>query len=497
MSDNITIQVFFIGKPQWEGGWPYVGFDNESLIKSILDHLNEKFPKIEFKANEMIGTYDKNLVEKIKKEILEADGLIIYTIGHYGDPGLIQSGIEIIECRRLPIILANLIYAGDHTFTKIFVGIKDKNLPVYAISSKNLEDFDKPIEIMHNILRIKEKRISVYASDSSEMNWKVILGLINPERKNVVKEFPDFIEQVGKLSDEKFEFYTDFAGIDQAHQWRIDEKKYQENLKNIFGVEMIRENPDDILKYYNEADKEGARKIAEKWTENAKIVEPTEKTILNSAKLYLGFKNMIRDKKSEIFTPDCGTFLLTGKMPAFPCMAFFELTNEGHYGICESDMDSAISYLFGLYLTNRPGFVSNHTLDTVNNQITYMHCVGANRLLGIDGPPAEYDIIHHGESGFIGACPRIKFPIGEIVTTIKISVFEGKIEIRQGKIIGNPEDKGGCVSKMLVESNVNKILETYDWETFGWHRISFIGDWKEEFMIGAKLLGLKIIDQTN
>ena len=93
------------------------GIDNETLIKSILDHLNKKFPNIEFKSNEMIGTYDKNLVEKIKNEVLEADGLIIYTIGHYGDPGLIQSGIEIIESRKIPIILANLIYAGDHIFS--------------------------------------------------------------------------------------------------------------------------------------------------------------------------------------------------------------------------------------------------------------------------------------------------------------------------------------------------------------------------------------------
>jgi len=53
-------------------------------------------------------------------------------------------------------------------------------------------------------------------------------------------------------------------------------------------------------------------------------------------------------------------------------MAFLELSNEGKYGICESDMDSTVSFLFGLYLVGRPGFVSNHTFDIPNELITYI-----------------------------------------------------------------------------------------------------------------------------
>jgi hypothetical protein len=178
-------------------------------------------------------------------------------------------------------------------------------------------------------------------------------------------------------------------------------------------------------------------------------------------------------------------------------MAFFELSSEGYYGICESDMDSAISFLFGLFITGRPGYISNHTFDSVNDQITYMHCVAPSKLYGIDGPLVDYEILYHGETAYLGASPCVKFPIGEPVTTIKISVFENKIEIRNGKILDNVLDKGGCVSKMLVESNVEKILNNYDWESFGWHRVSFIGDWKDDFIIGAKLLGLEIVNLSH
>ena len=89
----------------------------------------------------------------------------------------------------------------------------------------------------------------------------------------------------------------------------------------------------------------------------------------------------------------------------------------------------------------------------------------------------------------------MKFPLGENLTTIKISVFEKKIAIRTGRIIDNIIDDKGCVTKVLVETNVNKIMEKYDWETFGWHRVSFLGDWREKFTLGAKILGLQVIHE--
>ena len=494
-SNEMKIQVVFIGKPQWEAGWPYLGYNNLKLINLIKEHFIKKFPNVEFNWGEIITTYDKQLVETIKENILKSKGMIIFTIGHYGDPGIVYAGIEFIESKK-PVILANYIYGGDHTFTKIYSNIKDKGYQVFPISSQNIEDFNKPIENLVKLLRLRGKKVLVYASDLIKMNWDVILGLFNPERKRIVKEHPEFLEQVGKMSsDREFEFYTDTVGKDQAHQWRMDEIKYRENLKEIFGIDMIRGDPSEILKYYTNVNEEEAKKIADKWIKNAQQVEPSEKTILNSAKLYFAFKKILQDQDIDIFTPDCGTFLLTGILPAYPCMAYFELSNEGLYGICESDMDSTVSFLFGLYLSGRPGFVSNHTLDITNDQITYMHCVAPNKLYGINGPSTPYEIVFHGETHYLGASPCVKFPIGEIVTTIKISVFKKKISIRSGKIIDNVVDEKGCVSKMLVKDNVGKIINNYDWDSFGWHRVTFIGDWKEDFIIGAKILGLEIIEE--
>ncbi|MHA1729071.1 MAG: hypothetical protein ACTSWY_10105 [Promethearchaeota archaeon] len=108
-------------------------------------------------------------------------------------------------------------------------------------------------------------------------------------------------------------------------------------------------------------------------------------------------------------------------------VAFFELSNEGYYCTCESDMDSITSFIFGLCVTGRPRFVSNHTIDISNNEITYLHCLAPNKLYGKKGPSAVYEIWYHGESSVLGASPHVIFSVGETATTIKISVLNGKI----------------------------------------------------------------------
>ncbi len=489
------IHLVFIGKPQWEAGWPYMGYDNDSLINSVLNELKERYPRVIFSIDSMVTSHDENAVKVNQNSIQNVDACIFFTIGHYGDPKLVESALKVIKFRHIPIVLANFVYMGDHTFLKIITSVKEENLPLVAVSSQGIEDFTEHLDIMVNLLEMKGKRALVYATDDPNVDWNTILELQNPEIETIASENPGFLHHIKSMKDAEGDFFTDHEGQDQAHQWRRNEELYEEHLRLVFGMEMIRENPEDIMKYYNQVSEDQAKEIANKWMKNASKVVPSDKTILNAAKLYIALKKLLEDKDYDIFAPDCGTLLLTGRLPAFPCMPFFELVNDQKYGICESDMDCLVSFLFGNVLTNRPGFTSNHTFDSVRNQVTYLHCICSNKLYGQDGTSSDYEIRYHGESAVLGASPCVKFPVGEILTTIKISVFEKKIAIRTGKIVDNIDDEKACVTKVLVESDVEKILRNYDWNTFGWHRVSFVGDWRNQFIIGAKLLGLQVIEE--
>lgn len=491
----IKIHTVFISKPRWEVGWPYLGFDNEEFSKKTMKLLKKRFKDIEFCGGDIITKYENNQMKIIKDKVKKSDGLILYTIGHYGDPGIVNAGVELIQL-NIPTILANYIYGGDHTFIKIYDKIKEGKYRCLPISSSKTEELLKAVDILRRILRMKNKKILVYTLDK-EVKPKLedLMNLIESglemletkEREIIINNIVTFLQSTG--------LYIDLKGIDQAHSWRRDEELYRKNLKDIFGIHINKRNPNEILQYYNKISNEEAERIASKWIKNAKSVRYPRKAIIKSAKLLLALKKIMQEQKTDTIALDCGTLMLSGKLPAWPCLAFFQLWNEGLNGIPESDLDSGVTLLLIRYLFDRAGYISNQSIDIEANQVTYMHCCSPSKLYGDDKPSQKYEIVGHGESHGLGPCPLVEYPKEEYITTIKISILKRKIAIRTGKISGMKIDNKGCVNKVLVNTNTHRILENTDWDTFGWHRVSVLGNWRKEVIAAAKLLGLEIIEE--
>ncbi len=260
-------------------------------------------------------------------------------------------------------------------------------------------------------------------------------------------------------------------------------------MQEVFGLELVRRDPQELSAYYEKVSEQEAEEVAERWIREAKRVECTRQAVINAARLYLAIKELAEEIDAVSITPDCGTLLIAGCLPALPCLGFCQLLNDGFTATCESDLDSNISALLGCSLFGRPGFVSNHCLDLAHKWVIYLHCMAANKLYGPDGVSAEFDIVRHGESHFIGAVPRVRFPAGEDLTTIK------KLALRHGRIVGQMVDEKACTTKVAVESDAERILENYDWMTFGWHRVSFVGDWRKELIAAARLAGLEVVKE--
>ncbi len=487
----MKIRTLFISKEGWQVGWPYLGFDNEEVRSSVLGRLRERFPEVEFTGGEVLTDYEPTEMERIRQEIRDADGFLLYIIGHYGYPEV--EPLEALFQPGKPSILANHLYGGDFVFIQLCERIRGKGLQVLPVSSPDLEDLEWAVGVMQGLLRLKGKRVLVYAPDEIRMSPEGLMEITAPYLADVPEE------QRGKMMAMMERIaaghYLDLTGADQAHQWRRDEERYKRNMKEVFGLELLRRDPQELAEYYKKADEREAEKIAERWIEEAKGIKCSRQGVVNAAKLYLALKKIIEETGADSLTPDCGTLIIMGCMPAFPCLGLFQLLNEGFIATAEADLDSHVSALLGRYLFGRPGYVSNHTLDLSHNRVTYLHCMAPSKLYGPDGPSAEYEIIHHGEAHFVGAVPRVEFPIGEDLTTVKVSLLEKKLALRHGKIVGQVVDEKACVNKVLVEDDAEKILENYDWMAFGWHRVSFVGDWRREFKAAARLAGLELVEE--
>ncbi|MEM2505284.1 MAG: hypothetical protein QXV76_06570, partial [Candidatus Bathyarchaeia archaeon] len=78
----MKVYVLFLGKGRWGPGWPYIGYDEGGLCKSIVERLRVRFPDVEFTGGRVIWRYSREDSWEIKKGVRESDGLLLYVVGN-------------------------------------------------------------------------------------------------------------------------------------------------------------------------------------------------------------------------------------------------------------------------------------------------------------------------------------------------------------------------------------------------------------------------------
>jgi len=432
--EKAKIKVVFPAAEKGRPTWPYINYDVEKRAKEVMCILEKQLPEIEF-SYQVIYSREKEKVEKLIKEEKEKyDGYLVYMTSMW-------TGIpEIIVKTGVPLIVADELYSGSGGFLKTNSLVKKENLPVVCIGSSNFQDVINSVKLFSVMKRMKESKILV---------------------------------------------------VTDGESWGSENEKIKK-IREIFGTEVIRINSEELNSYYEKVNLDEAKKYKDKWIKEAlKVVEPTEEEILKSARMYLSLKKAMQDKRADAVTVDCLGLYYSGKLFAYPCLAFFQLNNEGLTGVCEADLDSTITQLLIRYLTVRPGYVSDPVIDTATNQIIYAHCVATNKVYGPDGLSNPYIIRSHTEDQK-GASVQSIMPTGEIVTTVKVSSINKAFSIHTGKTVANVNEDKACRTKLAAEVDAEKILDNYHFEIFGWHRVTFYGNYRKEMINLATLYGLKI-----
>jgi len=441
------VYTVFAGKPIGQEGWPYADFDPEKRAGQLLKQLEEISPGIEIIGKDIIYDLATALqaAEKIKKETIDA--VLVFTLtSHHHDyslEGIIGTGH--------PTILVSDLYGGDLLFLEAWGLARETNLPVIPISSSKAEDWEKALRLIKIIAALKGKKIALVEGS--------------------------------KQAD------------DQSHFWRRAYEDYLKAAENILGVQIVVVKPEELLSQYEAVDAQEVREIARKWVEEAwAVIEPDEIEIAKSARLYLAMKHVMAKTDAIGISVDCLALFYEGQLPAYPCLGHFQLNNQGLLGACEADLEAALTQLVGQFLTARPGFISDPVIDIGSSQIIYAHCVCHNRPFGKDGPAFPYRIRSHAEDRK-GASVQTLLPPGYPLTSVKMNFLARKIAIHQARSIGNVEVERACRTKLAAEANAAKILKNWDFQTFGWHRVTFFGDFRNEFCNLAKLLKLAIVEE--
>ncbi|MGB9759655.1 MAG: L-arabinose isomerase family protein [Thermoproteota archaeon] len=428
------VGLIFSAMPSEVPTWPYIGYDYEARASMLSEALRKALPQVEFKE-----ALVKN-VEEAKKALENMNdvvGFVVYLIGIWNNVPW-----YVISEKKKPTILVDDLYGGTGEFLLTLARARKENYNVVGVASSNFNDVVEKVKLLETLDNLKKLKILL-----------------------VRDSFP--------------KWYEDYA----------------EALEKTFGSKVVKVSVEELLEEYKKVNEEEAEGVAEAWVASAQFVEPKKEEIVKSAKMYIAMKNLLEKYDAKGITIDCLGLFYSNKLPAYPCLGYVQLLNDGFIATCEADLDSSITQAVIEFATGRPGFVSDPVIDQAKNQIIYAHCLAATKVYGKERGSTLYKIRTHAEDRK-GAALQALWPLGEQITTIKFNVMQKAMSLHSGKIVENVEEEKACRTKVAAEANVNLILNNWNREAdFGWHRVSVVGNFREKFVDIARLLGFRVIEE--
>jgi hypothetical protein len=453
--------------------WPNVGFDFSPFIDKTNTILKNKFPGFEFLPVLATGQEQaEKIMSQDEKE--KIDAYIVYQMNCWNQV------VQTVAKSGKPVLYADFQFGGSGGFlvyNSKFLRENSRN--VGFVASSRPEDMVAAVKCFEVIKNGGSVSEFVSATRKSRMNSTPISG---------------------NLTYETDELKTLSAGECQR---RMKESKIlavrDQNAgpaDAIMGIPLEYVAFSEVNKAWESADKDEARSIVEGWRRTAtEIINVPVETLQTSAAMYLGMKSVLKTHNANAITMNCLGGFYGGHIHAYPCLGFHELCNDGLTGACECDTRSTATMVAFSHMTGRPGFISDPVIDTSKRQIIYAHCVASKKVFGTKGPDNPYTIMTHSEDRQ-GASVRSILPLEYLTTTLEIDPARKEILFHQAKAVSNDPDDRACRTKLCAEplGDIEKLFR--EWDNWGWHRVTFYGEFKEPVYALADSIGWKVVEEA-
>ena len=470
------VRLVFTHIPPNSPTWPNIGYDYDGRKKMLTERLTQACPGVEFlPATVQNGDGAKKLLGDDKA----VDGYLVFMLGIWtGAP-------QVIGASGRPTLFVDDLYGGSGEFLTQFAAARRHGWKVAGVSSSRLDDVARAARCFE-ILKKPDGSVDAFLAACREARLKNTpapgdMTCKADEVKTIAMD-----EALGKLRQSVI--------LAVGGGWGMPGRG--KAIEALFGTKVVPVEFKELHEAYEKADRQEARKFADRWSQAAeKVVEPSRQDLEDSGAMYVAMREVMKRRGANAITINCLGGFYGGHLKAYPCLGFCQFNDDGLVGACEGDLTSTITMLAVGALTGRPGFISDPVIDTSKNQIIYAHCVAPTRMFGAAGAANPYHIRSHSEDRK-GAALRSLLPPGYMTTTLEIEPERREIVLHLAKSVDNIDEDKACRTKLAAEvkGSIDKLLT--EWDRWGWHRVTFYGDLRGPIADLAKRLNLKIIEEA-
>ncbi len=429
---KVRVAKVYLGRPNAHWPTPLMDIKEErQRYEAAFAKMKKEFADVDFVVDELITQKDE--LAKIKETLRDVDGVLAIHLSM----GITEMLTELLASKR-PTVLFAAPYSG-HEWTG-FGGLRKQEVGerLECMLTSDLGQLAVAVRPFRALHHLREAKI------------------LNVTTRALPAQFVDAVAS-----------------------------KFGTQIK-IFELQRM-------LDAYNavpEADAEAETKL---WLKHAqKVVEPPRDEVFRSCKLALAFEKVMDAEEATVLTVDCYGSMYR-KLPAFPCVGHVRLNSMGLGGICESDLECAMTHIILQGLSGKPGFISDPTLDESVKGIILAHCLGSIKMDGPDGEACPYKLrtIMERQEGCV---PQVKMRLGKKVTQAKLLGVEELIYFT-GDIIETPDVDRGCRTKITVkvDGDLQKLWQNW---AHGLHRVTCYGDLTPDMVRFCRFTGVKLVNEA-
>ena len=460
--------------------WPNVGFDFKPVMKNIVDALNAGVTGVEFIP---AMAYDDATAAPILKEDARRGDIAGYMVIQMNSW---PRGLHPFAATTKPLLFCSFPYSGIGGFDVYNAEMIRRGRPDYAFMSSL--DFNDTIGAAKAFERLKGGTGADFAKAATDYR------LAHTPKESGVRpcEGPlDCLSPEETLAAVKGKKILSVPGYD---------KREAEMIRRDLGIIVEDVSFDEVNAAWKKVSDEVARKQVAEWRRTARKIakDVTEQSLLDAAKLHRGMCDILKQHGAQAISIACIPGCYNGTLTAYPCLGFMELQDVGLLGTCENDIRSTVAMMvFGAMSKGRMGYISDPVIDSSRRAMVFAHCVATRKFLGPDGPTSAYDIRTHAEDQG-GASVFSLAPLNYPTTTVEFTfgTDRGRVLVQTGRTIGNDPDDRACRTKIVTEVTGDFELAYRHWDLWGWHRVTFLGDFKKGVEQLAKKIGYDMVYES-
>lgn len=246
-----------------------------------------------------------------------------------------------------------------------------------------------------------------------------------------------------------------------------------------------------LKRYYDEIESmpvtDEIKQLGQMWQRNAKkVLEPSDDAIITAARMHFLNKKVLEAEKGDAIMMDCLT-----REHFLPCMSYMHLRDHGTSAGCQNDLDATLTMMLLLHLLEKPGFMGNAGMDTINNLYHHAHCTSASKLNGLGTPSEPYLLRSFAHTG-LACVPEVLLREGQEVTLAHyVHGKKPEMLLYTGNVVENCHmpPAGGC--RTNVTMTINEVEDVCDVK--GMHQTLIYGNHSNQLKAFCQLYGIRVV----